>query len=322
MIFFYICYMKKYNDVAIKLRDQNDKKAIQILYKAYYEKLKTFIKRNFKDIPDKHFHDIATTSIIRSFEKIDQFDETKASYKTWLFTIAYNNCRLYFLKDIEHTKELLIDNDSFELLGLNRSITGNLNKTFVKSCSLYDEDKHPLDRSDDAFNYTDDELDNRINIVKDIMRSLKESDRILITDYLINDLTIQQIFDKYDYPMGTVKSKIRMIKNKIIKKYNSIYPGEINIALNEKILSKKRDEKKERDEKLSCLLSTLDIHKELKGIDSSDIHKKVFIEYKLNKSNRKDVQLSFNLKNIDDVNAYCRIITTKLLKKFENNFSD
>jgi RNA polymerase sigma-70 factor (ECF subfamily) len=314
-----IMKLKEGSELAVKLRDFNDKESMSLLFKKYYPLLKYFINKKFKDIPEKHHHDIAIESILKSFEKIDTFDEDKSNYKTWLFAIAYNNCLLFLKRDTELNKEFLVENESFDVFGQNKSISGKTHINIIKSTDIYESDSHPLDQSQDFLNFSYDEIEERSNHIKNLIEELP-SEKLLkdiAVAYLIEDTPLKEMYDIYDMPEGTMKSRIRLIKKKLSSKYSVQYPKDINKRKNSIDSERRRSLRKEKNDKYLKIISEIDLQKEVELLDIDEIKKNVFIEYIINDNSRLKVKEMFNLKHVDKVNSYCGYVKDKILLKFD-----
>ena len=79
---------------AVVEKAQNgEKTAFEKLYKEFHEKLYFFVLKN---VGDKHTaEDITEDSFLASMEGIGSLKEPE-HYETWLHSIAFNKCRMYF----------------------------------------------------------------------------------------------------------------------------------------------------------------------------------------------------------------------------------
>jgi RNA polymerase sigma factor (sigma-70 family) len=81
--------MKKIKDIILiqGIKDGN-KKYEKLLYDKYREHVKIFLK--FKYPKNKETEDDVSEILIKIFERIDQYDKSKAKFKTWVNKIAKN----------------------------------------------------------------------------------------------------------------------------------------------------------------------------------------------------------------------------------------
>lgn len=63
------------------------------LYKDYYPKVLWYIRSH---IQSDYAEDLAADVFLKIYEKIDTFDESKASLSTWIFTITRNKLTDYY----------------------------------------------------------------------------------------------------------------------------------------------------------------------------------------------------------------------------------
>ncbi len=84
------------------------------IYRNYHKKVLGYINSQINRLQDAE--DLAADVFMKVFEKIDSFDETKASISTWIFTITKNKLTDYYRtrKVFEEVPETLSDESSFE----------------------------------------------------------------------------------------------------------------------------------------------------------------------------------------------------------------
>lgn len=84
------------------------------IYRNYHKKVLGYINSQINRLQDAE--DLAADVFIKVFEKIDTFDETKASISTWIFTITKNKLTDYYRtrRVFEEVPETLSDESSFE----------------------------------------------------------------------------------------------------------------------------------------------------------------------------------------------------------------
>ena len=86
----------------------------ETIYRDYYGKVFGYIRSKVK--PRQDAEDIAADVFVKVFEKLDSFDESKASLSTWIYTITRNTLTDYFRTRRVHGEipETLAEEDSFE----------------------------------------------------------------------------------------------------------------------------------------------------------------------------------------------------------------
>ena len=64
------------------------------IYRDYHERVCGYIRSRINDMQDAE--DIASSVFVKVFEKLDSFDESRASLSTWIYTIARNTLTDYY----------------------------------------------------------------------------------------------------------------------------------------------------------------------------------------------------------------------------------
>ncbi len=113
-------------DLVFNLDKTGDVEFFEILMNRYKNNIHNFILRYISSREDSE--DLTQEIFVKVFFKISSFDSSKASFKTWLFTIAKNSIynklkekkmvRLTY--DVEDTNNVVGDNDDIVQTGLNK----------------------------------------------------------------------------------------------------------------------------------------------------------------------------------------------------------
>jgi RNA polymerase sigma factor (sigma-70 family) len=124
------------------------------------------------------------------FIKVSQFyptfDESKSQLATWIYNIAKNVLIDYFRKKKMSTVSINV-NDADD------------DSDFVEHVDIVDTTLDPLEAL----------IQNeKIKNIKDNFKKLNTLEKKLMTMYAINGLTYNEIVDKLDIPLGTVKGTI------------------------------------------------------------------------------------------------------------------
>ena len=84
------------------------------IYKDYHGKVLSYIRSKTNSVHDAE--DIAADVFLKVYEKLDTFDETKASLSTWIYTITRNTLTDFFRtrRVFEEVPEMLEDGSSVE----------------------------------------------------------------------------------------------------------------------------------------------------------------------------------------------------------------
>ena len=113
-------------DIVSNLNKTGDVKFFEILVDRYKNNIYNFTLRYISSREDSE--DLVQEIFVKVFFKISSFDSSKASFKTWLFTITKNSIynklkekkmvRLTY--EIEDTHKVIDDNDDIVQTGLNK----------------------------------------------------------------------------------------------------------------------------------------------------------------------------------------------------------
>lgn len=171
--------------LIVALLKSNSQEGIQLLYKKYTPILTAIIISIVKD--NTVSSDLLQEVVIKIVKHIHHYTDTKGSLTTWIVKITRNHCFDYLrskrYKNHKNTQplQLLSEND---------------------------------------FNYVNNyfSLQSEIIDIKKAINALPSELRTFIIESYFNGLTHQQIADKYNYPLGTVKSKI-LKTLKILRRY-------------------------------------------------------------------------------------------------------
>lgn len=174
----------------------------QNIYKNHKQGILTYIKFRLKGKSNCLNYDseeLANDVFMRVAKHIRNYDEEKASMKTWLYTITNN-----IIIDWNRTK-MLKQQHSFD--------------------NLQYEDETVIEIPDNQTNNDFDSYDNQI-IMKDIncsINNLKGISKAIANLYFINELRYDEISKELHIPLGTVKGSINRIKTKLQKDLAHIY---------------------------------------------------------------------------------------------------
>lgn len=141
--------------------------------------------------------DIAVNTLTKMWTKIDQYDP-KYQITTWLYRIAFNESLAYINKRNKKTSL-----DALSEFGVEVNNTGStymtLNDAFEEADMMTEQDY--LDE--------DNALVEQYTQALNAMQGLKDMYRDIVVDRLINNMKYDQIAEKYDVSLQTVKNRIR-----------------------------------------------------------------------------------------------------------------
>ena len=85
-----------------------NKQDIELIYTQYCDKVSRFVRSKIHYPND--VEDIVQTVFLKVYSNLDQYDETKASLSTWIYTITHNTVYDYLKDKRDHPVLELIDN--------------------------------------------------------------------------------------------------------------------------------------------------------------------------------------------------------------------
>lgn len=178
-----------------------DKKAVENLYKEYHNKLYFFVLKNVgnKDIAE----DITEEAFLSSMQSISSLKNTE-NYETWLHSIAYNKCKMYFRQESK--------NDS---ISLDDETTG---------FQYHADDKVMLPEDYTA----NKELKRHL---KKVIDNLKPDMRSAVILYYYDGMSIKEISEILGISENAVKQKLHKARIKIKKEIEGLFAGEILSAV-------------------------------------------------------------------------------------------
>lgn len=171
------------------------------LYNRLKPGIQNYVNGFIKD-PDIS-DDVVSNTFIKLWTKIDQFDP-QWSISTWLYRIARNEALGILNK--QNDKSSL---DQMREFGVQVTTTGTVLDTEL------DED---LFKTENDFLEDDNEFQQTLESVYLAILNLEDKYRDICKDRLLNNLKYQDLAEKYDLPLQTIKNRIRRGKMLIRKK--------------------------------------------------------------------------------------------------------
>lgn len=141
--------------------------------------------------------DIAVNTLAKMWTKIDQFDP-QYQITTWLYRIAFNDS-LAHINQRNKNSSL----DQLSEFGVEINENGIINLDMAGAIAEY-EMKTEQDYLDE-----DNELMMTYEKTLKAIDSLKEMYKSILVDRLINDMKYEDIAEKHDLPLQTIKNRIR-----------------------------------------------------------------------------------------------------------------
>ena len=155
------------------------------IYQKYYPKLIYFTNKICND--QQKAEDISTESFMVALDKIEKYEREKSQFSTWLFTIA-KNLSLQELKLSKRSLSMDVEYDN----------EGTTMKDFIDTEDNTDEEL-----------LKQDVYEKKAKIMKSRISELKEPYKTVIEMREIQRMPYQEIADKLQRNLSTIKSQIR-----------------------------------------------------------------------------------------------------------------
>ncbi|MFH1320301.1 MAG: sigma-70 family RNA polymerase sigma factor [Bacteroidota bacterium] len=159
-----------------------DQKAYAELMDRYRDSIYFLLLKMVNNRDDAN--DLTVEAFGKAFKNLHQYTPTFA-FSTWLFKIASNNC-IDFIRR-KKKKFLSIDKKYEDSEGIETSID-------LRSQMLDPEEKFLKKQ--------------KIKMIHDIVKTLKPRYRMLVELRYFNELSYEEIAEKLDIPLGTVKAQL------------------------------------------------------------------------------------------------------------------
>lgn len=187
--------MASYRELTEQFIENKSEKAFTTLYNRIKPGLTTYVNKIVKDRDIAE--DIAVNTLTKMWTKIDQYDP-KYQITTWLYRIAFNESLGYINKRNKKS--------SLDQLGEFGVEVNNNGSTHVSLAEAFD-DFYQMSEQD--YIDEDNEIMNQYESALKAMDSLKGMYKDIVVDRLINNMKYDDIAEKYDVSLQTVKNRIR-----------------------------------------------------------------------------------------------------------------
>ena len=173
--------MKQMADCIRAIADTRDRKAFEDLFRFYAPRLKAVLMKG--GAGPQEAEEVMQEAMVLVWRKAEQFDPSKASASTWIYTIARNR-RIDLLR--REKRPALDPEDPF----------------------FHDVSASP----DGEQAYTENQ---RAGIIREYMKTLPEEQLLLVQKAFYEEMTHQAIAAELDMPLGTVKSRLRIAMRRL-----------------------------------------------------------------------------------------------------------
>ena len=186
--------MLNYRELTENFLETKSEKDFTALYRKVKPGLKSYINKIVKD--SEATEDIVGNTLTKMWTKIDQYDP-QYQITTWLYRIAFNECLGYINERNKKTSLNKLAEFGIEV-GDEGFIGGDISQLIEDS-----ELKTEQDWLDE-----DQDLQNQYTGALKAIQSLKPIYREIVIDRLLNNMKYEDIADKYDLPLQTIKNRI------------------------------------------------------------------------------------------------------------------
>lgn len=172
-----------YDFKLVELAKEGDQNAFAELMKRYNRSLYHVILKMVRNVDDAE--DLTIEAFAKAFKNLEKFKQDY-TFTTWLFRIATNNCIDFIRKK-----------KSNEIFSLNNLYNNTKNEEF--DLDIVDENSNP---QEDAIR------SQKIELMQKLVARLPTKYRKLVTMRYFEERAYQEISEKLEIPIGTVKAQL------------------------------------------------------------------------------------------------------------------
>lgn len=187
--------MASYRELTENFLETRSDSDFALLYYKIKPGLTIYINKLVKDVDVAE--DIAINTLTKMWTKIEQYDP-KYQITTWLYRIAFNESLGYISK--QKKKSSL---DQLSEFGVEVNNNGSTNINIQEAYQEYEQ------MSEQDYLDEDNDLMETYGKALEAIASLKDMYRDILTDRLINEMKYDEIADKHNISLQTVKNRIR-----------------------------------------------------------------------------------------------------------------
>ena len=173
--------MKQMADCIRAIAERKDRNAFEALFRFYAPRLKAVLIKGGAGVQEAE--EVMQEAMVLVWRKAEQFDPSKASASTWIYTIARNR-RIDLLR--REKRPALDPEDPF----------------------FHDISSNP----DGEQAYSEGQ---RAKIIREFIKTLPAEQLLLVQKAFYEEMTHQAIAAELDMPLGTVKSRLRIAMRRL-----------------------------------------------------------------------------------------------------------
>ena len=196
-----------YRELTENYLESRSEAAFTALYRKAKPGLKSYIYKIVKD--NEVAEDIVVNTLTKMWTKIDQYDP-QYQITTWLYRIAFNECLGYISERNKKTSLNKLAEFGIEVDG--EGFVGDTLSHLIEEAEQ---------KSEQDFLDEDEALQNQYTLALKAIEKLKPIYREIVIDRLLNNMKYEDIAEKYDLPLQTIKNRIlrgkRLIQEELEK---------------------------------------------------------------------------------------------------------
>jgi len=180
--------------VLVQQSQAGNHKAFTVLYHRYYAVVRTIVAKKLAAYRD--VDDVVQEVFIRALTKLDQLREP-ACFGSWLCSIARR-------------------------LAINYNIRKHGPPLLVEDVSQYDQSRYLVQPIDELFT-----KERRHQLQKALYR-LKPLDFATLAAFYLRDLSLLEMADEFQAPLGTIKRRLHVARKRLRTAYEEVSQTSIN----------------------------------------------------------------------------------------------
>ena len=186
--------MSNYRELTENFLETRSEADFTVLYRKVKPGLRSYIYKMLKD--EEATDDILVNTLTKMWTKIDQYDP-QYQITTWLYRIAFNECLGYINERNKKTSLNVLEDFGIEVD--DNGVVGSDLSALLLEADAKTEDDY-LEESA--------ALEERYRQCLHEINNLKPLYRDIVVDRLLNGMKYEDISEKYDLPLQTIKNRI------------------------------------------------------------------------------------------------------------------
>ena len=195
---------KTYRELTENFLETRSDADFTALYRRIKPGLRTYVYKIVKD--NEIAADITINTLTKMWTKIEQYDP-QYQITTWLYRIAFN-ASLGYIKERKQKTSL----SKLLTYGVEIDHSGSMPSALSDYISDYEDQKTESDYLEEQA-----ALDEKYGETLYAMKNLKEMYRDILVDRMLNGMKYEDLANKYDLPLQTIKNRIRRGKALIVE---------------------------------------------------------------------------------------------------------